>query len=86
MSMYAVRASKLDVVWRKASRSNADGTCVEVAALAATEWRKSARSGASNNCVEVATNMPGAVAIRDSKVRTGLRCWPPLMRRRSPAF
>jgi hypothetical protein len=28
-------------------------------------WRKSARSG--GNCVEVARNLPGVVAVRDSK-------------------
>ncbi len=31
-------------------------------------WRKSARSsGTGQNCVEVAVNLPGIVAIRDSK-------------------
>ena len=31
-------------------------------------WRKSARSsGTGQNCVEVAANLPGIVAIRDSK-------------------
>ncbi len=30
-------------------------------------WRKSSYSGTSGNCVEVATNLPGLVAIRDSK-------------------
>lgn len=34
--------------------------------LAAAEWRKSSFS-ASQNCVEVARNLPGIVAIRDSK-------------------
>jgi len=29
-------------------------------------WRKSSRSG-SGNCVEVAGNLPGVVAVRDSK-------------------
>jgi uncharacterized protein DUF397 len=29
-------------------------------------WRKSSRSG-SGNCVEVAQNLPGIVAVRDSK-------------------
>jgi hypothetical protein len=32
------------------------------------QWRKPSRSGASgDNCVEVATNVPGVVAVRDSK-------------------
>jgi hypothetical protein len=31
------------------------------------EWRKSSYSGQSGNCVEVARNLPGLVAVRDSK-------------------
>lgn len=32
------------------------------------EWRKSSISGGSGgNCVEVATNLPGVIAVRDSK-------------------
>ena len=30
-------------------------------------WRKSTRSGSQGDCVEVARNLPGVVALRDSK-------------------
>ncbi|BCJ32094.1 DUF397 domain-containing protein [Actinocatenispora sera] len=30
-------------------------------------WRKSGRSSANGNCVEVTDNLPGVVAVRDSK-------------------
>jgi hypothetical protein len=35
--------------------------------LSCAEWRKSSYSGQSGNCVEVARNLPGLVAVRDSK-------------------
>ncbi|TNH22433.1 DUF397 domain-containing protein [Micromonospora orduensis] len=35
--------------------------------LTVATWRKSTRSSDSGNCVEVADNIPGVVAIRDSK-------------------
>jgi hypothetical protein len=36
--------------------------------LTGATWRKSSYSGNSGgNCVEVAVNLPGAVAVRDSK-------------------
>lgn len=35
--------------------------------LSCAVWRKSARSNNGGACVEVATNLPGIVAIRDSK-------------------
>ncbi|MGC4758421.1 DUF397 domain-containing protein [Micromonospora trifolii] len=36
--------------------------------LSNAEWRKSTRSGASGgNCIDVASNLPGVVAVRDSK-------------------
>jgi hypothetical protein len=34
-------------------------------------WRTSSWSGGNGNCVEVARNLPGAVALRDSKDRSG---------------
>ncbi|MEV5409452.1 DUF397 domain-containing protein [Thermopolyspora sp. NPDC052614] len=47
--------------------------------LSGAVWRKSARSGNNGgNCVEVATNIPGIIAVRDSKNPTGptLICTP----------
>ncbi|GIL31744.1 DUF397 domain-containing protein [Actinocatenispora comari] len=35
--------------------------------LSRARWRKSTRSGNTGNCVEVAGNLPGIVAVRDSK-------------------
>ncbi|MEU0549938.1 DUF397 domain-containing protein [Micromonospora sp. NPDC005979] len=36
--------------------------------LTGARWRKSTRSnGSGGNCVEVADNLPGLVAVRDSK-------------------
>ncbi|MFE2635017.1 DUF397 domain-containing protein [Streptomyces scopuliridis] len=35
------------------------------------EFRKSSYSNLTGECVEVALNVPGTVAVRDSKVRTG---------------
>ena len=36
--------------------------------LSRAEWHKSSQSG---NCVEVARNLPGLVAVRDSKAPSG---------------
>jgi len=35
--------------------------------LSRAEWHKSSHSGQNGNCVQVARNLPGVVAIRDSK-------------------
>jgi len=35
--------------------------------LSRAEWRKSSYSSQSGNCVEVARNLPGLVAVRDSR-------------------
>lgn len=34
-------------------------------------WRKASASGNAGNCVEVAVNLPGVVAVRDSKDPAG---------------
>ncbi|MET8833000.1 DUF397 domain-containing protein [Micromonospora sp. NPDC004540] len=40
--------------------------------LTGARWRKSTRSGSNGGaCVEVAGNLPGFVAVRDSKDPTG---------------
>ncbi|MFB9233995.1 DUF397 domain-containing protein [Plantactinospora siamensis] len=39
--------------------------------LSLARWRKSTRSGSTGNCVEVADNLPGLVAVRDSKDPAG---------------
>ncbi|GAA4566037.1 DUF397 domain-containing protein [Micromonospora coerulea] len=40
--------------------------------LTGARWRKSSRSsGNGGNCVEVADNLPGLVAVRDSKNPAG---------------
>jgi hypothetical protein len=35
--------------------------------LSQARWRKATRSQANGGCVEIAANLPGLVAIRDSK-------------------
>ncbi|AGL20852.1 DUF397 domain-containing protein [Actinoplanes sp. N902-109] len=39
--------------------------------LSHAHWKKSTRSGIDSNCVEVTTNLPAAVAVRDTKNRQG---------------
>ncbi len=39
--------------------------------LSRAEWHKSSYSGQDGNCVEVARNLPGLVAVRDSKTPVG---------------
>jgi hypothetical protein len=39
--------------------------------LSRAEWHKSSYSSQDGNCVEVATNLPGTVAVRDTKDRQG---------------
>jgi hypothetical protein len=41
--------------------------------LSGAAWHKSTRSNNGGACVEVATNVPGAVAVRDSKDPHGPR-------------
>ena len=51
--------------WRKSSRSNS-GACVE-AGLQGARWRTSRRSAGNGACVE-ASDGPGIVAVRDTKL------------------
>jgi hypothetical protein len=44
---------------------------VDVHGLRRAEWRISTYSANGSTCVEVARNLPGIVAVRDSKDRQG---------------
>ena len=39
--------------------------------LSGASWRKSSYSANGANCVEIASNLPGVVAVRDTKDRDG---------------
>jgi Domain of unknown function (DUF397) len=39
--------------------------------LSRAAWRTSSYSGTNGSCVEVANNLPGVVAVRDSRDRGG---------------
>ncbi len=39
--------------------------------LSGARWFKSSRSGNQGDCVETALNLPGVVAVRDTKDRDG---------------
>jgi hypothetical protein len=41
--------------------------------LSRAEWHKSSYSSQDGNCVEVARNLPGLVAVRDSKGPDGAK-------------
>ena len=47
------------------------GAAVDTPDLNRAHWHTSTHSGGNGSCVEVARNLPGAVAIRDSKNRQG---------------
>ena len=61
--------------WRKSSRSNGSGDCLEVgeclSSVLSEAWRKSSYSNGDGDCVEVADGLPGVLPVRDSKVPAG---------------
>jgi hypothetical protein len=44
---------------------------VDTPDLNRAQWHKSSHSGGNGSCIEVARNLPGAVAVRDSKNQAG---------------
>ncbi len=60
------------IAWRRSTYSGANGDSVEVIVLGAgVSWHTSSHSGTNGDCVEVACDLPGVVAVRDSKDRVG---------------
>lgn len=47
------------------------GAGVDARDLRRAQWHTSTYSGGNGSCVEVASNLPGIVAVRDSKDRQG---------------
>ncbi|RBM19072.1 DUF397 domain-containing protein [Streptomyces sp. PT12] len=54
-------------IWITSSYSEANGNCVELAALNGARWTTSSRSSDNGQCVEVA-RVTDVVAMRDSKL------------------
>lgn len=52
-------------VWRKSTRTQSNGACVEIA-FPDADWRTSTRSQGNGACVQVALT-PAIAGIRDSK-------------------
>lgn len=56
----------IDTTWRKATRSNNGGNCVEVRLALDANWRKATRSNNCGGCVQALAE-GAAVLLRDSK-------------------